>query len=248
MEDRPYIQVICKNCGSEVSPYVTECPYCGQRVRKRAPNIGPDGEAIEGRGRRARRRPPARPARERREPSDGRPVATIGLIALSALALLILSTGLVSVLAVGLLGPPGSELWLALTTLFANPGPGYLFVVMLGVGVFGISLERRFGLFAVLAVFLLTGVAGSFAAIGIESYPAYGANSAALGLAFAWFLETRLSLARGADRDPDMIGFGVMVAVLALLPLAEPSASFVAGAGGAAAGVVLGLLLGSLRR
>jgi uncharacterized OB-fold protein len=27
--------VVCKNCGSEVSPYVTECPYCGQRVRKR---------------------------------------------------------------------------------------------------------------------------------------------------------------------------------------------------------------------
>src|SRR5437763_1167677 len=31
--------VVCKNCGSEVSPYVTECPYCGQRVRKRAPKI-----------------------------------------------------------------------------------------------------------------------------------------------------------------------------------------------------------------
>jgi len=23
------LSVICKNCGSEVSPYVTECPYCG---------------------------------------------------------------------------------------------------------------------------------------------------------------------------------------------------------------------------
>ncbi|MDQ3725526.1 MAG: zinc-ribbon domain-containing protein, partial [Actinomycetota bacterium] len=33
------LSVICKNCGSEVSPYVTECPYCGQRVRKRAPKI-----------------------------------------------------------------------------------------------------------------------------------------------------------------------------------------------------------------
>jgi len=170
------------------------------------------------------------------------------VIVLSALATLILSTGFVSILDVGLLGPPGNELWLTLSTLFANPGPGYLFVVMLAVGVFGISLERRFGLFAVLVVFLLTGLAGSFAAIGIESYPAYGANSAALGLAFAWLLETRVSLARGADREPDMIGFGVMVVVLALLPFAEPSASFVAGAGGAAAGALLGLLLGSLRR
>ncbi|MBA2763964.1 MAG: zinc-ribbon domain-containing protein [Thermoleophilaceae bacterium] len=33
----PDLFVVCKNCGSEVSPYVTECPYCGQRVRKRAP-------------------------------------------------------------------------------------------------------------------------------------------------------------------------------------------------------------------
>ena len=35
----PDLFVVCKNCGSEVSPYVTECPYCGQRVRKRAPKI-----------------------------------------------------------------------------------------------------------------------------------------------------------------------------------------------------------------
>ena len=36
---QPDLFVVCKNCGSEVSPYVTECPYCGQRVRKRAPKL-----------------------------------------------------------------------------------------------------------------------------------------------------------------------------------------------------------------
>ena len=35
----PDLFVICKSCSAEVSPYVTECPYCGQRVRKRAPKI-----------------------------------------------------------------------------------------------------------------------------------------------------------------------------------------------------------------
>ncbi len=31
--------VVCKQCGSEVSPYVTECPYCGNRLRRRAPKL-----------------------------------------------------------------------------------------------------------------------------------------------------------------------------------------------------------------
>ena len=31
--------VVCKQCGSEVSPYITECPYCGHRLRRRAPDL-----------------------------------------------------------------------------------------------------------------------------------------------------------------------------------------------------------------
>ena len=50
------LNVICKNCGSEVSPYITECPYCGQRLRKRAPKLKPDGDEIESLPKRRRRR------------------------------------------------------------------------------------------------------------------------------------------------------------------------------------------------
>ena len=39
MPASPELSVVCKSCGSEVSPYVTECPYCGSRLRKRAPRI-----------------------------------------------------------------------------------------------------------------------------------------------------------------------------------------------------------------
>ncbi len=39
MASSPDLFVVCKNCGSQVSPYVTECPYCGNRIRKRAPKI-----------------------------------------------------------------------------------------------------------------------------------------------------------------------------------------------------------------
>ena len=39
MAGTPDLFVVCKKCGSEVSPYITECPYCGQRLRKRAPKL-----------------------------------------------------------------------------------------------------------------------------------------------------------------------------------------------------------------
>ncbi|MBA3809220.1 MAG: zinc-ribbon domain-containing protein, partial [Solirubrobacterales bacterium] len=37
--------VVCKQCGSEVSPYITECPYCGSRLRRRAPKLPRAGAA-----------------------------------------------------------------------------------------------------------------------------------------------------------------------------------------------------------
>ena len=64
------LSVICKNCGSEVSPYVTECPYCGARLRKRAPKLERRGDGLEPKPAPARRRPliPAACAAARRSP------------------------------------------------------------------------------------------------------------------------------------------------------------------------------------
>ena len=45
--------VVCKQCGSEVSPYITECPYCGSRLRKRAPKLEKARKQEERRRRRA---------------------------------------------------------------------------------------------------------------------------------------------------------------------------------------------------
>ena len=39
MSSRADLFVVCKQCGSEVSPYITECPYCGHRLRRRAPKL-----------------------------------------------------------------------------------------------------------------------------------------------------------------------------------------------------------------
>jgi membrane associated rhomboid family serine protease len=46
MSPSPDLFVVCKQCGSEVSPYITECPYCGARLRRRAPKL----PRVNGRG------------------------------------------------------------------------------------------------------------------------------------------------------------------------------------------------------
>src|SRR5687768_6430032 len=82
----PDLFVVCKNCGAEVSPYITECPYCGTRLRKRAPKIERDGTIAEPKPRRQRKvRTPRAPRapRERERSYDSKPWATIVLIALS---------------------------------------------------------------------------------------------------------------------------------------------------------------------
>src|SRR6059058_2683608 len=62
------LSVICKNCGSEVSPYVTECPYCGARLRRRAPKLEREGDELRVReSLRARRRRILRERRAKRE-------------------------------------------------------------------------------------------------------------------------------------------------------------------------------------
>src|SRR5215208_2820866 len=81
------LSVICKNCGSEVSPYVTECPYCGTRLRKRAPKLERRDGALEAQ-RPRRRRPRLRRPRER-SPRPFRPYVTLTAILGSAVLLLI---------------------------------------------------------------------------------------------------------------------------------------------------------------
>src|SRR3954469_17426980 len=97
--------VVCKNCSSEVSPYVTECPYCGQRVRKRAPKIErgtttdeprPRGRRRRSRGRSSRPKQPTL-SRLRRDEIPGiapetRPYVTGALIVVALLASIVTAT------------------------------------------------------------------------------------------------------------------------------------------------------------
>jgi membrane associated rhomboid family serine protease len=120
------------------------------------------------------------------------------------------------------------------------------------VGIFGTMIERRFGWFSVLAVFLLTGAAGAAAAVAADVGPLFeegslyavlGANGSALGLLTAWFTDDRRAARAGDVRETDLTGVYVLAAVLLLLPLAVVEANVAAGVAGALAGAVLGLAL-----
>jgi membrane associated rhomboid family serine protease len=243
--------VVCKNCGSEVSMYVTECPYCGQRVRKRAPRLERDSES-EPEVRR-RRRPPGLP-RLRRDEIPGiapetRPYATIVLIT-AALASSLTWVAGVSTLDLGAIRAPivDGEWWRLLAYAFVHTNVGALFITLFATGLFGMLMERRFGPAAAIAIFLLGATAGGALTEVLDVYPAIGANGAALALLTAWIVDDRLAARRGDDRENDLLGVAVIAGVLLLLPLATEDTSWAAGLGGGAAGAVIGALISPLRR
>jgi membrane associated rhomboid family serine protease len=265
----PDLFVVCKNCQAEVSPYITECPYCGTRLRKRAPRIErPDapvkpekrGPRVGGRGRgqgRAAPKPPkAAPRLGKlrageipgiRGEEHGRPYATMVLVALSFglwLSLAFYVRGDFAITAIS--GDP----WRFFTAAFLNDGTAAQFAAVLGIGLFGWLIERRQGPIAVVLLFLLCGpgALAVAAALDVESL-VFGSHGAALGLLCAWLVPVLLERrdGGGGDDDADLLGVLVIAAVLLLVPLLSQG-SALAGVIGAAFGAVAGLGYALARR
>ena len=257
---QPDLFVVCKNCGSEVSPYVTECPYCGQRVRKRAPKIDRStGEPAQKRRRRAKKLPRLRADEIAGIAPETRPYATAGLIVVCVIAMLVYAAD--PKLDMGYLFVKtsfGTEAWRWFVTPFLHADQlGYAFVALVAAGLFGTLVERRFGAVAVVLIFVLSGAAGAALAAALETppllsdvpgWPVFGANGAALGLLCAWLVDELLARRRGDDRENDLLGVYIIAAVLVLLSLTTEEANIAAAVGGALAGSVIGLLLPRLTR
>lgn len=242
----PDLFVICKNCGSEVSPYITECPYCGNRLRKRAPKIDREGRVAE----RRRRRPPtpALPRLKRGEipgiRAESRPHATITLVVLGLVGCLLWRTHLVSLDELVIVGKPGAHWWRLVTAPFVYSNTGMAFICLSAIALYGWLLERRHGPVPVIALFALGGVGGMAAAAAASPFPiALGGNGAALALLVAWAIPDLLELRAGREIEGDLIGTAVFGVVVALMPLAVVHASWIADAVGVAAGAVVGLVL-----
>src|SRR5688572_12481547 len=246
----PDLFVVCKNCSAEVSPYVTECPYCGQRVRKRAPKLGPDGTPQTGRlRRRGPKLPKLRPDEIPGIAPETPPRATQLLIGLSLLAMVITASDEVTYYDLGaLIFPIDGDWWRIVTTPFLHDNLGYAFIALTATGIFGMHLERRFGHVVPVLIFVGAGAAGAALSNVADVLPAVGANGAALGLLLAWLVDDRMAARRGEVRENDLLGVYVIAGLLFTLSLATEDASIVAAAGGAATGALTGLLLSTTRR
>lgn len=246
------LSVICKNCGSEVSPYVTECPYCGARLRKRAPRLERRGDALEAKPRRG---PASRLFRIRipRRVVAHRPYATLAAILASAALLLVQQASGSSLAALGALTVPvGGEWWRFLTAPFAYADVGYVFVVAIGLAIFATGVERRLGSIATGVLLLACGSLGMVAASAVASAQGdiaviAGGNGMALGAVAAWFAIRRHEAHHAIDQEYDPVGVAVAAAVLLALPIFESSADVFAGLAGGAVGGLAGLAAAALR-
>jgi membrane associated rhomboid family serine protease len=239
----PDLFVVCKSCGSEVSPYITECPYCGNRLRKRAPKIDREGRVAD---RRLRRRRSPSLSRLRRGEIPGirpesRPYAIAVLVVLGLVGCLIWRTALVDPFQVGIFAKPGSHWWRLVTSPFIYTNTGYAFVALGTVAVFGWLLERRHGPIPVLALFAIGGIGGTAVTAAALSHPVVlGANGAALAILCAWAIPDVLALRRHEEIDGDILGAAAVGVVVALMPLVVTDASWISDGVGVLGGVAVG--------
>ncbi len=274
----PDLFVVCKNCQAEVSPYITECPYCGTRLRKRAPKIdrpdapakAPEREGRMGGIRGPRRDGGGRPARApkakaRREGSAAQRLGKLrsGEIPgirgdelarpYATMVLVALSFGLWLSLAFYVrrdfaIVAFDGEPWRFFTASLLNEGTAAQFAAVVGVGLFGWLIERRHGPIAVVALFLLCGPGGLAAAAAVDP-DAIVFGTHGAALGLLCAWLVPVLLARSRGDDDDADLLGVLViAVVLLLVPLLSQGSALAGLFGGAFGALAGLGLAAVRR
>ena len=247
--------MVCGSCGSEVSPYVTECPYCGNRIRKRAPKLERHGDELTAREtarqKRQRRRRERRPEGAPRIDLSTRPYATIACVLVPAILILVQRSGAASIDELGaIVGPVDGDWWRYVAAPFVYPDIGYWFAASVGIVIFGSAVESRLGTVATGLLMIACGALGMLAGAGIEEaisndrelLLAAGGNGIALGMLSAWAALKSRELRANPDLEGvDLIAVGVCAVALILLPLVEDFANVFVGLSGAVVGAACGL-------
>jgi hypothetical protein len=245
--------VVCKKCGSEVSPYITECPYCGHRLRRRAPKLprerlgAPRKSLFRGASLGRLRRGEIAGVR-----ADTPPYATLALVAVSCGVWIATAGAYLDISNYVIAGPLEGHWWRLLTSQFVYShgfySGLYMFATLLTIAIFGWLLERRHGPLVVLALFFAAGVTGALVAEALYAFPvASGANAGALALLAAWAAPNLLAVRAGDYYEADLLGVAAIALVMLALPFAIPEASWLAGVTGGALGLTLGLGLSRAR-
>lgn len=247
--------VICSNCSSEVSPYVTECPYCGNRLRKRAPDIKKARKQEAKQDKKAEKRAAKQRERLRSEYEGGaasylsspsQPRVTILLILVAVVASLIARSGFSGVsefMAERLTyyRGGGADVWTLFTAPFLQFWFGYGFICLGVFAMFGSGIERRFGWWAPLLVWMIGGAFGILAESLVVDFPStFGAYGAAACAFVAWVI---VVVQQEDLRDHDTLGLAAVAAVMCALPIATESASVWTLIGGVIAGGICGAVL-----
>ena len=242
------LQVVCKSCGAEVSPYVTECPYCGARLRKRAPNLEErDGGLAPRRSRREK-------LRERRRglprPSLRPGAWATGILLVGSAVLLVVRLALgEDTVGFGAVGAPSpAEWWRFLLAPLVYEGVGYLFGAGLAIAFFGAAVEQRLGTPATAVLLIACGSLGILGAFALADQRGAvevlaGGNGTALGVIAAWWIIRRTEARRSGESDsvdwvPALIAAVVILALSLVQGTAEPFAAIIGGATGALAAVI----------
>ena len=230
-----------------MSPYITECPYCGTRIQKRAPKLDRGGVPKAAKAKRARPQlPRLRPGEIPGIRADRRAWA-VWLLVLAPVLVTIAIKARPQLLEHFSYGLGVEDPWRAFTAPLAYTASGYEAITLGAIALFGWLLERRHGWWAPLLVFVVTASGGAYVAVEfLNEGIALGGNGGALGLLAAWSMRDVLGRRRGREDDSDLLGVLAIAAVLVLMPLAATEASGIAGIVGGVLGLLLGLVLAKL--
>jgi membrane associated rhomboid family serine protease len=237
---------------------VTECPYCGTRLRKRAPKLERHGDELTAkqtrRDRRRQRSAERRARGSRLALAADRPYLTVAAILIPAIVLVVERASNLDIIDLGaILTPVGGEWWRYLAAPFVYDDLGYLFAIGLALAIFLPGVERRLGLVPSALLVIACGGLGMLAASGLDSaigegLPAAGGNGIALGVLGAWLALRDSERRTDPTEEYDQAAIAVAAAVLLLLPLVDDFASPWAGLVGGLVGLFAGLTMALSRR
>jgi membrane associated rhomboid family serine protease len=227
--------ILCQRCGRTICPECQTqaavgviCPECMREQRQNAPRTK---SAVR--------------TRFSRLSGPGQPVVTYSIIALTLVVFLLqLIPGLGvtnALLYAGVYSYPGSfEPWRMVTSVFVH-STGFIFHVLLNMytlWIFGQILERMLGRGRFLALYLLSGVAGSLGVLFLASpfTPVVGASGAIFGLMGA-FLVIQRKLGGNATQLLVLVGINLVIGFVPGLSIA-----WQAHVGGLIGGAVIGLI------